>query len=114
LQFVLIIVEIVRHEEVYFGAIQRGQLSLVSFVGGLVYPGLLMLAGFSLFRMRRSALVLFGLYFAWAIAKLLLGLKGPGILDLIFILICVVYSATLYFGGELRGNRPEDQSGVGD
>ena len=71
LQFIGIVAFMYQNWDAVFEPVRVGAVSVLEFVGKLVYPTILFLAGVSLFRMKKIAVPLFALYLAIGVARIL-------------------------------------------
>lgn len=82
--------------------LQMGAESVAGFVGRLLFPVLLFVAGVQLFFMRKAASFSFGLYFAWSLQKLLWHPgSGLGPVDLFITTGIFIYCIHLHRAGKL-------------
>ncbi|WP_374580106.1 hypothetical protein [Pseudoduganella sp.] len=83
--------------------VQMGAEPMARFVGRLLFPTLLLVAGLQLFYMRKSASYFFGLYFAWSLQKVLYHPNsGLGLIDLMITTGIFIYCIRLQRAGQLN------------
>ncbi len=92
LQYLDILTELTRNWSGYLNLIDRGAVSPLAFIVKLAYPTLLFAAGVSLlFLWGRTAVVLFGCYLAWGVARIVVA-TPTDYLSLGLVFGCLVYS----------------------
>lgn len=86
----------------YLDAITEGFVSPVHALAGFAYPFLFFLGGVLLLFLRRAAVLMYGAYLVWGIARILAGGQWPEYLSLAIVAGICVYCWQLIVRGTLR------------